>query len=104
MALYAPLWRERLSRLTLWGDYRHNVARSTTDQHTLGGIMAEEALGVNDGSVTRIAAVDVRNMIGELIDRAADGEPIIITRHERDRVVVISVREYERLRALEAAA
>ncbi len=52
----------------------------------------------------RVSADDARKTLGELIDRATDGECIVITRHDRDRVVIISMRDYERLRALDTAA
>ena len=53
---------------------------------------------------TRIGADDARQQLGDVIDRAWDGERIIITRHERERVVVLGWRDYERLKALEVAA
>ena len=64
-------------------------------------IMANPADTVNEASDARIPADDARKRLGELIDRATDGERIVFTRHERDRVVLIGMRDYERLRAIE---
>lgn len=59
---------------------------------------------VNDVAETRMASEEVRRTLTEVIDRAWSGETIIITRHDRERAVILSPREYERLRALESAA
>lgn len=59
---------------------------------------------VNMPAETRVAATDAKNTFGEMIERAGDGERIVITRNDRDRAVILSYRVYERLRALEMAA
>lgn len=59
---------------------------------------------VNDATETRIPSEEVRRTLTEVIDRAWSGETIIVTRHDRERAVIISPREYERLSALESAA
>jgi prevent-host-death family protein len=46
---------------------------------------------------TRIAGSEVSRSFGEIIDRAADGERIVITRYDRDRVVMLSKRDYDAL-------
>lgn len=55
-------------------------------------------------AVTRIGADEARQQLGEIIDRAWDGERFVITRHERERVVLLGFRDFERLQALEMAA
>ncbi len=59
---------------------------------------------VNKPAETRVLASEVANTFGEIIDRAWDGERIVVTRYDRDRAVILGWREYERLRALEEAA
>lgn len=46
--------------------------------------------------MTRVSATEFRNNIGTFSD-AAMNEPVIITSHERDRLVLISADEYRRL-------
>lgn len=48
-------------------------------------------------TVTRVGADEARQQLGEIIDRAWDGERFVITRHERERVVLLGYRDYERL-------
>lgn len=50
----------------------------------------------------RVAMLDVRDRMTEIVDGAMRGEPRVITRYGRDSVVVLDVKEYERLRALES--
>lgn len=52
---------------------------------------------------TRIGADEARQQFGEIIDRAWDGERFIVTRHEREKVVVLGFRDFERLLADAAA-
>ena len=52
----------------------------------------------------RIAMIEVRDRIAEVVEKAMSGEPQVLTRYSRDTVVVIGVKEYERLRALEPSA
>jgi len=48
-------------------------------------------------SLTPISTTDASKSFGDVIDRAADGERFVVTRHERERVVVLSKRDYDRL-------
>jgi prevent-host-death family protein len=45
----------------------------------------------------RISSADFQRQFGALSDKALT-EPVIITRNGRDRLVLLSVEEYERLR------
>ena len=49
-----------------------------------------------------LSAKDAKYGFGRLIDLAR-AEPIAVTKHGRPVVVVLSVEEYERLKALESA-
>jgi prevent-host-death family protein len=49
-----------------------------------------------------VSATDAKQRLAALID-AAQREPVIIRRHERDVAVILSAEEYERLRALNTA-
>lgn len=51
--------------------------------------------------MTRVTATEFKNNIGAFSD-AAMREPVIITSHQRDRLVLLSADEYRRL--TEAAA
>lgn len=46
--------------------------------------------------MTRVSATDFKNNIGTFSD-AAMQEPVIITSHQRDRLVLMSAEEYRRL-------
>ena len=46
----------------------------------------------------RIAATEAKNRLGAILDEA-QREPIVIRRQDRDIVVVLSMADYERLRA-----
>jgi prevent-host-death family protein len=46
--------------------------------------------------MTRVSATEFKNNIGAFSD-AAMREPVIITSHQRDRLVLISADEYRRL-------
>lgn len=46
--------------------------------------------------MTRVSATEFKNNFGAYSD-AAMKEPVIITSHQRDRLVVISAEEYRRL-------
>jgi prevent-host-death family protein len=46
-----------------------------------------------------ISATEAKNRLGAIID-AAQQQPIVIRRQERDVAVIISMRDFERLRAL----
>jgi prevent-host-death family protein len=56
--------------------------------------------------VARITMLEARDRMTEVVERAIGGEPQVITRYGRDSVVVIAVKEFERLRGrpLEASA
>lgn len=47
-------------------------------------------------TVTRVTATEFKNNIGAFSD-AAMSEPVIITSHQRDRLVLLSADEYRRL-------
>lgn len=46
--------------------------------------------------MTRVSATEFKNNIGAFSD-AALNEPVIITSHQRDRLVLMSAEEYQRL-------
>ena len=46
--------------------------------------------------MTRVTATEFKNNIGAFSD-AAMREPVIITSHDRDRLVLLSAEEYSRL-------
>ncbi|MBO6772274.1 MULTISPECIES: type II toxin-antitoxin system Phd/YefM family antitoxin [Thalassospira] len=46
--------------------------------------------------MTRVSATEFKNNIGTFSD-AAMHEPVIITSHQRDRLVLLSAEEYRRL-------
>jgi len=46
-----------------------------------------------------VSATEARVRFGELLDRAEHGETIIVERGGEPSVIVLSVKEYERLRA-----
>lgn len=46
--------------------------------------------------MTRVTATDFKNNIGAFSD-AAMSAPVIITSHQRDRLVLLSAEEYHRL-------
>lgn len=46
--------------------------------------------------MTRVSATEFKNNIGAFSD-AAMNEPVIITSHQRDRLVLMSAEEYQRL-------
>jgi len=48
--------------------------------------------------MTRVTATEFKNNIGAFSD-AAMNEPVIITSHQRDRLVLLSADEYRRLTA-----
>jgi len=47
-------------------------------------------------TMTRVTATEFKNNIGAFSD-AAMSEPVIITSHQRDRLVLLSADEYRRL-------
>lgn len=65
--------------------------------------MATPTEAVNEAAEPRIPADEARKILGEVLDRVTDGERIVITRHDRDRVAVVTMRDLERLRALDLA-
>ena len=52
--------------------------------------------------MARVTATEFKNNIGAFSD-AAMNEPVIITSHQRDRLVLLSADEYRRLTALPEA-
>jgi prevent-host-death family protein len=58
-------------------------------------IMAKLAEGVQ---MKTVAATEAKNRLGAILD-AAQREPIVISRQERDIAVVLSMADYERLRS-----
>jgi prevent-host-death family protein len=55
-----------------------------------------------ESPMTRVTATEFKNNIGAFSD-AAMNEPVIITSHQRDRLVLLSADEYRRLTALPEA-
>jgi prevent-host-death family protein len=53
--------------------------------------------------VKTIAATEAKNRLGAILD-AAQREPIVIRRQERDIAVVLSIADYDRLRSANAGA
>lgn len=51
-----------------------------------------------------ITASEAQDRLGDVLDRAFSGERLRVTRHGRDRAVVLGIADYERLRKLERAA
>ena len=51
--------------------------------------------------MTRVSATEFKNNIGAFSD-AAMSEPVIITSHQRDRLVLMSAEEYRRLTGSDA--
>ncbi len=55
--------------------------------------------------VEEISAEDIRNRFGDLLVRAGfGGERFIVTRHGKPTAAIVSMKDYERLRALDAEA
>lgn len=70
-----------------------NQAREITDKM---GILATFGQSDTEAIMTRVSATDFKNNIGVYSD-AAMSEPVIITSHNRDRLVLLSAEEYRRL-------
>jgi prevent-host-death family protein len=51
----------------------------------------------------KVAATEAKNRLGALIDEA-QREPIVIQRQERDVAVILSMAEFDRIRARNVAA
>ena len=49
-----------------------------------------------------VSATDAKQRLAALLD-AAQREPVVIRRHERDVAVILSAQEYDRLRGLNVA-
>jgi prevent-host-death family protein len=49
-----------------------------------------------------ISATEAKQNLGALLD-TAQHEPVVIRRHDRDVAVILSPREYDRLRAINLA-
>lgn len=55
--------------------------------------------------VEEISAEDIRRQFGDLLVRAGfGGERFIITRHGKQTAAIVSMKDYERLRAFDAAS
>jgi prevent-host-death family protein len=50
-----------------------------------------------------VSATEAKQRLAALLD-AAQREPVVVRRHDRDVAVIVSAEEYERLRALNADA
>ena len=48
-------------------------------------------------AVTHIATTVLDESLGTVIDRATDGERFVVTRHGRERVVMLAKRDYDDL-------
>jgi prevent-host-death family protein len=55
-----------------------------------------------DGTI-RVSTGDMRNSIGEIVDLVVEGERCIVSRFGRDRLALISMKDYERFLAFEKA-
>ncbi len=64
----------------------------------------EEGRKVAVVNETALGSEEARKDFSSIIDRAWEGERFIVSRFERDRVVILGLKDYERLRALEQAA
>jgi len=51
----------------------------------------------------KVAATEAKNRLGALIDDA-QREPIVIQRQDRDVAVIVSMREFERIRSAHISA
>jgi prevent-host-death family protein len=51
----------------------------------------------------KVAATEAKNRLGAILD-AAQREPIVIRRQDRDIAVVLSMADYDRLRSANASA
>ena len=50
----------------------------------------------------RVSSTDFQQAVGTYSDAAME-KPVVITSHNRDRLVLLNVKEYERLKAIESA-
>lgn len=55
-----------------------------------------------EGNMKRLSAAEAKNAFGHLIDLARH-EPVLIEKHNRPVVVVISIEEYDRMRGKNSA-
>jgi prevent-host-death family protein len=79
-----------------------NLCQIMAQANMAGKESRETAAPPPDGT-SRIAAVDLRNNLGDALNRVSlDGERFAMTRFGRDVAVLISVPDYERLLAFEA--
>ncbi len=68
--------------------------------------MGEPSAGRNDESVEEVAEVSAtegRIRLTELMNRAFQGERIVLTNHGRRVAAIIGMVDFERLRVLDAA-
>jgi len=65
---------------------------------------SKEVNGWAQSAETRVSTSEFNKSFGEIIDRASDGERIVITRFDRDRVVMLAKRDYDRLLELAGIA
>jgi hypothetical protein len=63
---------------------------------------ADETESKHSDDLPRTGADRAREIFGDLMDLAFTGEPQLITRFDRGRIVWLSVREYDRLKEIEA--
>lgn len=52
----------------------------------------------------RVGQEQVRRTLPDIADQARDGQRFIVTNHERDRFVILGMKDYERFLALEQSA
>ncbi len=62
--------------------------------------MTQPAIERKD-EITRIPMAEVRDRVGELVDKAMGGEPQVLTRYGRDVVVIVAAKEWTRLTGVE---
>jgi prevent-host-death family protein len=61
-------------------------------------IIAKVAIFAKGQTMKSVAATEAKNRLGAILDEA-QREPIVIRRQDRDIAVVLSMADYERLRA-----
>lgn len=53
---------------------------------------------------TALGSEEARKDFSSIMDRAWEGERFIVSRFDRDRIVILGLKDFERLKALEQAA
>lgn len=58
-----------------------------------------EELSERQPTVVEITATDVRDRLGEMIDRTLAGDRVVISRHGKTIAALIGAQDFDRLRA-----